>query len=79
MHHYYFHTDPKSICFIRWDMFAFMLLQASPFSNVLLAEKTRGLLLASLIQRSAKKITFCSEEVKSIKRFPIVEQLNIDR
>ena len=58
-------------------MFGFMLLQGSPFNNVLLAEKTKGIFLASLLQRSAKKVTVCCDEVKNIKRFPIVEQLNI--
>lgn len=49
VHNYYFTTDPKSIGFIRWDMLGFMLLQGSPYNNVLLAEKTKGILLASLI------------------------------
>lgn len=60
-------------------MFGFMLLQAGPFNNVLLAEKTKGLFLASLLQRSGKKITMCLEEGKGVKRFPIVEQLNISK
>lgn len=51
VHNYYFKTEPKSIGYIRWDMFGFMLLQGSPYKNVLLAEKTKGLLLGSLIQR----------------------------
>jgi len=79
VHNFYFTSDPKAVGYIRWDMFAFMLLQASPFRNVLLAEKTKGLFLGSLIQRSAQSVTVCCDEVKNIKRFPIVEQLNINK
>ena len=60
-------------------MFALMLLHGSPYKNVLLAEKTKGIFLASLLKRSAQKITVCADEVKSLKRYPIVEQLNIKK
>lgn len=56
-----------------------MLLHGSPYKNVLLAERTKGIFLASLLKRSAQKITVCAEEVKSLKRYPIVEQLNIKK
>jgi hypothetical protein len=42
-------------------MFGFMLLQAGPFGNVMLAEKTKGIFLGSLLKRSALKITVCAE------------------
>jgi hypothetical protein len=42
-------------------MFGFMLLQGSPYRNVLLAEKTKGLFLGSLLKRSAGKITVCCD------------------
>lgn len=51
VHNYYFNDEPKSIGFIRWDMFGFMLLQGGPYQTVLLAEKTKGLFLGSLLQR----------------------------
>jgi hypothetical protein len=61
VHNFYFNTDLKGVGFIRWDMLAFMLLQGSPFDNVLLAERTKGILLGSLLKRSAKHITVCGD------------------
>jgi hypothetical protein len=53
VHNFYFNSEPKGIGYIRWDMFGFMLLQGSPYRNVLLAERTKGILLGSLLKRSA--------------------------
>lgn len=79
IHSYYFNEDPKSIGFIRWDMVAFMLLQGSPYKRVLMAEKTKGLFLGALLERGASHITSCSEESKNMKRYPIVDQLNLSK
>ena len=37
VHKYYFQSDPKVVGFMRWDMLAYILLQASPYKNVFLA------------------------------------------
>ena len=60
-------------------MLAFMLLQGSPYKNVLLAEKTKGLFLGALLEKNVTHVTSCSDEMKNMKRYPIVDQLNLDK
>ena len=60
-------------------MLGFLMLHSGPFGRVLLAEKTKGIVLGGILIRKPKSITVCGEEVKNIKRFPITEQLNISR
>ena len=79
IHKYYYESDPKVVGFMRWDILAFLLLQASPFKHVFLAEITKGMILGSLLMKEVKSIHTFSDEKKHIKRFPIVEQLNIKK
>lgn len=60
-------------------MLALMLLHGAPYGNVLLAEKTKGLLLGCVLLRGANKVTVVAENTKHWKQLPIVEQLNIDK
>ena len=51
LHKYYYEYDCKGVGYIRWDMLAFFLLQGSPYKNVFLAEKTRGIVMGALLMR----------------------------
>jgi hypothetical protein len=42
-------------------MLGLMLLNASPFKNVLLAEQTKGILLGSVLIRGARGVTSVSK------------------
>jgi hypothetical protein len=53
-------------------------LHGGPYRKVLLSEKTKGILLAATIIKSPQSIDFVSFEEKSIKNFPLVEQMNIE-
>lgn len=79
VHQYYFKQEYRSIGAIRWDMLALFLLYASPLNRVLLAEQTRGILLGSVLSRSAKSITVANHEKKALKNYPIADQLNISK
>jgi len=61
VHNYYFKNEYRSIGSIRWDMLGLMLLNASPFKNVLLAEQTKGILLGSVLIRGARGVTSVSK------------------
>jgi len=77
VHLHYFKNDLKSICSIRWDTFALMLLHGGPYNTVLVGDQGRGLLLAGVILRGATKVTALVSKPLAIKQFPIVEQANI--
>lgn len=79
LHHYYFTQEHRAIGSIRWEMLGLLLLYAAPFKRVLLAEQTKGILLASALARGALKVIVAHqpEKKKSIKNYPIVEQLNL--
>ena len=51
VHKYHFLSDPKSVNWIRWDMLGLLLLQAGPYGNVLLSEKTKGVVLGGILRR----------------------------
>jgi hypothetical protein len=58
-------------------MLGLLLLYASPLRNLLLAEQTKGILLAAALARGAKTVTVASPQKKAIRNYPIVEQMNI--
>jgi tRNA (adenine58-N1)-methyltransferase non-catalytic subunit len=79
LHHYYFAQEHRAVGSIRWEMLALLLLYASPFQKVLLAEQTKGILLAAALTRGAHSVTVAHppEKKKALKNYPIVEQLNL--
>ena len=56
-----------------------LLLHAGPFNRVLLAEKTKGIVLGSALIKGAQSVSVVSFDEKNMKSYPIVEQLNIDK
>jgi len=59
-------------------MLGLMLLHAGPFGKVLMAEKTKGLLLGAALIKGASSVDIVSFDEKNLKGYPIVEQLNIE-
>jgi hypothetical protein len=45
---------------IRWDMFALMLLHAGPIKRVLMAEKSKGILLGAMLAKGAQSVDVIS-------------------
>jgi tRNA A58 N-methylase Trm61 len=64
---------------MRWDMLSLLLLMGGPYGKVMLAEKSKGIVLAGVVLRGAEEVSVFSEESKSNKRYPILEQLNLDK
>lgn len=77
LHSHYYNNHKESICSTRWDMFALLLLNAGPFHKVLVSEQGKGLLLAAILERGAQSITVASSKRMGIKKYAIVEQLNL--
>ncbi len=79
LHHYYFAHEHRAVGSIRWEMLGLFLLYAAPFHRVLLAEQTKGIILAATLARGAHSVTVAhqSEKKKALKNYPIVEQLNL--
>lgn len=79
LHNYYFKQEHRAVGSIRWEMLGLLLIYASPLGRTLIAEHTKGILLAAALARGAKSVTVASPEKKAIKNFPIVDQLNISK
>ena len=60
-------------------MFALLLLNAGPFNKVLMSEQGRGLLLAAMLERGAQNVTVASSKKMWLKKYAIVEQLNLPK
>jgi hypothetical protein len=78
---YYFLTEPKSTAYMRWDMLALILHYIGVGSKMLLVDRTKGLMVGTLILKGCQDLTVAVPE--NDKKHPtktlIYQNLNIPK